>query len=144
MIYSSLLFIHFLYISVSVYWIRAGKAIGLVSYITLLLHERHSVSNNRKLGSLFINLFGLTSTETSKLCITDPLQAEITGDRPVVSPYKGPVRRKTFLCCDIILAILDNSGTIFSGTIRYKMLLKRKNKTKQNQNEKYTQIYTTY
>ena len=92
-----------------------GASITMASH----LQEHHGVSNHWQLDCLFKNLFRLTTTQTSKLCISGPMWGESTGHYwsfvmgihwwPVDSHHKGPVTQKTLLCHDIIIIVMPSN-----------------------------------
>ena len=86
-------------------------------YITVISHERHGVSDRRKIEYLLRNLFRPTSKVTPKLRIIVPLWREPTVKGTyrwsVGSPHKWPLIREAFPCHDVIITSIERHYSIY-------------------------------
>ena len=79
-------------------WIKERRGITVIS------HERHGVSNHRRLDRLFNSLSTLTKKERSKFRSTGLLWGKSYDWWPVGSLRQGPVMLKEFWCHDVTVA----------------------------------------
>ena len=83
-------------------------------FVTVTSHERHGVSDHRKLDHLFNSLLRLTKKENFKYLHYWTIVCE--GDPTVTraSPYKGPVMRKPLPSRDVTILLLTSNELGFN------------------------------